>query len=38
MRRCGLDKQLVLSIKIEKILKEIAVNEEFLKHELLKTE
>jgi len=38
MRRCGLDKQLVLSIKIEKILKEIAVNEEFLNHDLLKTE
>jgi hypothetical protein len=38
MRKCGPEKQLDLHIKIEKNLKEIAVYEEFLKHELLKIE
>ena len=36
MRRYGPEKQLILTIKIESLLKQIEVNEDFLNHELLK--
>ena len=35
MRRYGPEKQLLLTIKIESLLKQIEVNEDFLNHELL---